>query len=213
MIEVGLDTIPKILAADQARFMTVEGFAEKSAQNLVDSIKLALTNVQLAKLMAASNKIGTGLGEERMKQVLSVYPNLMTDYKKWSKKEFIEKLIEINGWEEKTSTLLVNNFEDFIKFYNSIHKYLTLEQVKEKKIIKGEFSGKTVVMTGFRDKSLQDKIELQGGKIGSSVSKNTNILVVKDQSVIDNPTDKVSKAKELGIKIITKEKAEQMAKK
>lgn len=213
MIEAGLDTIPKILAADQARFMTVEGFAEKSAQNLVDSIKLALTNVQLAKLMAASNKIGPGLGEERMKQVLSVYPNLMTDYKKWSKKEFIEKLIEINGWEEKTSTLLVNNFEDFIKFYNSIHKYLTLEQVKEKKIIKGEFSGKTVVMTGFRDKSLQDKIELQGGKIGSSVSKNTNILVVKDQSVIDNPTDKVSKAKELGIKIITKEKAEQMAKK
>lgn len=213
MIEAGLDTIPKILAADQARFMTVEGFAEKSAQNLVDSIKLALTNVQLAKLMAASNKIGPGLGEERMKQVLSVYPNLMTDYKKWSKKEFIEKLIEINGWEEKTSTLLVNNFEDFIKFYNSIHKYLTLEQVKEKKIIKGEFSGKTVVMTGFRDKSLQDKIELQGGKIGSSVSKNTNILVVKDQSVIDDPTDKVSKAKELGIKIITKEKAEQMAKK
>ena len=213
IVEAGLDTIPKILAADQARFMTVEGFAEKSAQNLVDSIKVALINVPLAKLMAASNKIGPGLGEERMKQVLSVYPNLMIDYKKWSKKEFIEKIIEINGWEEKTSTLLVNNFEDFIKFYNSIHKYLTLEQVKEKKIIKGEFSGKTVVMTGFRDKSLQDKIELQGGKIGSSVSKNTNILVVKDQSVIDDPTDKVSKAKELGIKIITKDKAEQMIKK
>lgn len=212
MIEAGLDTIPKILAADQARFMTVEGFAEKSAQNLVDSIKIALSNVPLAKLMAASNKIGPGLGEERMKQVLSVYPNLMNDYKKWSKKEFIEKLIEINGWEEKTSTLLVNNFDDFIKFYNSIQKYITLEQVKTKKITSGEFSGKTVVMTGFRDKSLQDKIESQGGKIGSSVSKNTDILIVKDQSVIDDPTDKVTKAKELGIKIITKEKAEKMIK-
>lgn len=212
MIEAGLDTIPKILAADQARFMTVEGFAEKSAQNLVDSIKLALTNIQLAKLMAASNKIGPGLGEERMKQVLSVYPNLMTDYKKWSKKEFIEKLIEINSWEEKTSTLLVNNFDDFIKFYNSIQKYLTLEQIKVKKIVSGEFSGKIVVMTGFRDKTLQDKIESQGGKIGSSVSKNTNILIVKDQSVIDDPTDKVSKAIDLGIKIITKEKAEKMVK-
>jgi NAD-dependent DNA ligase len=161
--------------------------------------------------MAASNKIGPGLGEERMKQVLTVYPNLMTDYKKWSKKEFIEKLIEINGWEEKTSTLLVNNFDDFIKFYNSIQKYLSLEQ-KVKKIVSGEFSGKTVVMTGFRDKSLQDKIESQGGKIGSSVSKNTNILIVKDQSVIDDPTDKVSKAIDLGIKIITKEKAEKMLK-
>ena len=212
MIEAGLDTIPKILAADQARFMTVEGFAEKSAQNLVDSIKLALTNVPLAKLMAASNKIGPGLGEERMKQVLSVYPNLITDYKKWSKKEFINKLIEINSWEEKTSTLLVNNFDDFIKFYNSIQKYLTLEQIKVKKVVSGEFSGKIIVMTGFRDKSLQDKIESQGGKIGSSISKNTNILIVKDQSVIDDPTDKVNKAVDLGIKIITKEKAEKMVK-
>jgi DNA ligase (NAD+) len=210
MVEAGLDTIPKILAADQERFMMVDGFAEKSAQNLVESIKVALINVPLAKLMAASNKIGPGLGEERMKQVLSIYPNLMTDYKKWSKKEFIEKIIEINGWEEKTSSLLVNNFEDFIKFYNSIQKYVTLEQIKVKKIVNGEFSGKIVVMTGFRDKTLQDKIELQGGKIGSSVSKNTNILVVKDQSVIDDPTDKVSKAKDLGIKIITKDKAEQM---
>lgn len=212
MVEAGLDTIPKILAADQTRFMTVDGFAEKSAQNLVDAIKVALTNVPLAKLMAASNKIGPGLGEERMKQVLSVYPNLMTDYKKWSKKEFIDKLIEINGWEEKTSTVLVNNFDDFIKFYISIQKYVTLEQVKEKKTIKGEFSDKIVVMTGFRDKTLQDKIESQGGKIGSSVSKNTNILIVKDQSVIDDPTDKVNKAIDLGIKIITKEKAEKMVK-
>jgi DNA ligase (NAD+) len=212
MVEAGLDSIPKILAADQARFMMVEGFAEKSSQNLVDSIKVALTNVPLAKLMAASNKIGPGLGEERMKQVLLVYPNLMTDYKKWSKKEFIEKLIEINGWEEKTSTLLVSNFDDFIKFYNSIQKYLTLEQIKVKKIVNGEFSGKTIVMTGFRDKSIQDKIESQGGKIGSSVSKNTDILIVKDQSVIDDPTDKVIKAKELGIKIITKDKVEKMLK-
>ncbi len=213
MVEAGLDTIPKILAADQARFLMVDGFAEKSAQNLVESIKVALTNVPLARLMAASNKIGPGLGEERMKQVLAVYPNIMTDYKKWSKKEFIDKIKEINGWEEKTSTALVNNFGEFIKFYNSIQKYLTLEQVKEKKVVKGEFSDKTVVMTGFRDKTLQDKIEAQGGKIGSSVSKNTDFLVVKDQTVIDNPTDKVTKAKDLGIKIITKDKLEQMLKK
>ncbi len=213
MVEAGLDTIPKILVADQARFLLVDGFAEKSAQNLVESIKVALTNVPLAKLMAASNKIGPGLGEERMKQVLAVYPNLLSDYKKWTKKEFIDKIKEINGWEEKTSTLLVNNFGEFVKFYNSIQKYLTLEQVKEKKATKGEFTGKTVVLTGFRDKQLQEKIEAQGGKIGSSVSKNTDYLVVKDQSVIDDPTDKVTKAKELGVKIITKDKLEQLLKK
>jgi DNA ligase (NAD+) len=87
---------------------------------------------------------------------------------------------------------------------------LTLEQVKKKKVTKGEFSGKTVVITGFRDKTLQEKIEEQGGKIGSTVSKNTDYLVVKDQTVIDDPTGKVSKAQELDIKIITKKQLEKL---
>ncbi len=210
MVEAGLDSIPKILAADKERFLMVEGFGEKTAENLVGSIKKALTNVPLAKLMAASNKLGHGLGEERMKQVLTIYPNLITEYKKWTKKEFVDNIKEINGWEDKTASLLVSNFGDFIKFYNSISKYITLEEVKKVKTKKGEFTGKIVVFTGFRDKDLEIKIESQGGKIGSSVSKNTDYLVVKDQTVIDEPTDKVSKAISLGIKIITKENLNKM---
>jgi NAD-dependent DNA ligase len=206
MVETGLDTIPKILAADKERFLMVEGFGEKTAENLVGSIKKALTNVPLARLMAASNKLGHGLGEERMKQVLAVYPNLLADHKKWTKKEFIDKIKEISGWEEKTASLLVNNFSDFIKFHTSIAKYVNIEEVKETKIVKGELTGKTIVFTGFRDKETESKIESQGGKMGSTVSKNTDYLVVKDQSVIDEPTDKVSKAISLGVKIITKEK-------
>jgi NAD-dependent DNA ligase len=212
IVEAGLDTIPKILAADKERFLMVEGFGEKTAENLVGSIKKALTNVPLAKLMAASNKLGHGLGEERMKQVLSVYPNLMTDYKKWTKKEFVDKIKEISGWEEKTASLLVNNFGEFVKFHTSISKYVKVNGVKQVKITSGEFTGKTIVFTGFRDKDLEAKIEAQGGKIGSNVSKNTDYLVVKDQSVIDEPTDKVSKAISLGVKIITKEKLGKMFK-
>jgi len=206
MVNAGLDTIPKILAADNELFSTVEGFGEKTANNLVASIKKALTNVPLAKLMAASNKLGHGIGEERIKQVLSVYPNLMVNYKKWTKNEFIDNIKEISGWEEKTASLLVNNFDDFIKFFTTIKQYISIEQVKINKLIKGEFTDKTVVFTGFRDKELEAKIESQGGKIGSSISKNTDYLVVKDQETIDSPTDKVSKAVSLGIKIITREK-------
>jgi NAD-dependent DNA ligase len=153
--------------------------------------------------MAASNKIGHGIGEERIKQVLSIYPNLLTDYKKWDNKEFIENLKQINGWELKTSTLFVTNFQEFIKFFNSIKKCIKLEVIKQ--TIKGEFTDKIIVLTGFRDKELHNKIEEQGGKIGSSISKNTDILIVKDQSMIDEPTDKINKALNLNIKIITKD--------
>ena len=204
LIDSGLDSILKIIMATKEDFLNVDGFGEKSANNLVESIKIALTDIPLSKLMAASNKIGHGIGEERVKQVLLNYPNLLTEYKKWNVEEFINNLKKINGWEMKTSSLFVSNFDEFVKFYNSIKKYIKLES--NKKNSKGHFTDLIVVMTGFRDKDLQEQIESQGGKIGASISKNTNYLVVKEQDMIDNPTDKIKKALDLDIKIITKDK-------
>jgi DNA ligase (NAD+) len=53
-------------------------------------------------------------------------------------------------------------------------------------------------------------IENMGGKIGTSVSKNTDYLIVLDQSVLDNMTEKIKKAVELGITILTRDKLEKM---
>jgi NAD-dependent DNA ligase len=209
LIDYGLDSILKIITATEEEFINIEGFGEKSAKNLVESIQNALENVQLSKIMAGSNKIGHGIGEERIKQVLSVYPNLLNDYKKWDDKQFIDKLKELNGWETKTSTLFVSNFNEFIKFFNSIKKYIKLETIKK---IKGKFTNMIIVFTGFRDKDLQSQIESQGGKINGTISKNTNYLVVKEQSIIDQPTEKIKKALELGINIITKDKLINMLK-
>ena len=205
MVEIGLDSIKKIIEADRDILLTVDGFKDKTVDKLIASIKEALTDITLPRLMAASSKLGHGVGEERMKLVLAVYPNLLTDYKKWSKQEFIDKLKEINGWEEKTASLLVTNLPEFIKFYDSIKKHITIEMKKVTK--KGIFTDKTLIFSGFRDKTMQEKIEAMGGKIGSSVSKNTDYLVVKD---IEETTDKIKKATELGVKIITKDKLMKM---
>ena len=201
----GFNTIEKILNASKTDLLIVENFGEKTINNILNSINQALNNISLSKLMAASNKLGHGLGEEKMKQIIEFYPNILSDYKKWSHKEFIDKIKELNGWEEKTSKLFVNNFEKFIIFYNLIKKYVTFEKI-EKKNINGYFTNKTLVLSGFRDKTIQDKLEKQGAKISVSISKNTDYLVVKDKSILDNPTEKVNKAKELNINIITKDK-------
>jgi DNA ligase (NAD+) len=201
--QAGLNTVEKILKATESELLKIEGFKEKTASNLVNAIKESLTNVNLAKLMAASNTLGEGMGERRMKQVLEAYPNLMTDYKKWSKKEFIDKIKELEGWEDKTSSVLVNNFDEFIKFYNKIKSFVTLE--KKKEIKETKLTGMTMVLSGFRDVSLQEKLESMGVKISSSVSKNTTYLVVKDQATIDEGTGKVQKAQESSVKIITKD--------
>ena len=42
-------------------------------------------------------------------------------------------------------------------------------------------------------------------EIGTSVSKNTNILIVKNDEVLEDKTGKVKKAEELNIDIVTKD--------
>ena len=210
LYDAGMKTIESILAGTKEDFLQVEGFKEKSSTNLVNSINKAMTGngkgIDMAILMSASNKLGFGMGKERSKLVLDKYPNIMKDYKKWDEDTFVDKIKEIPGWEEKTSRQFATNFEDFVKFYEKIKKYIKLkDETKQIKIIKSEYTDKTIVISGFRDKELQEKLESQGAKIGSSVSKNTDILIVKDQSTIDENTGKVKKAKELNITIKTKD--------
>jgi len=203
MFEAGFDSVEKILKATEDDLLKVEGFKEKTAGNLVASIKASMSGVSLPTLMNASNKLGELMGEKRLKQVMDAYPDLLIDYKKWTKVEFMEKLIELDGWEEKTSETLVSNMDEFIKFYNKIKSFVTLE--KKKAVKKTKLTGLTIVMSGFRDADIQDKLEGMGVKISSSVSKNTDYLVVKNQDTIDEATGKVEKAKEAGVKIITKD--------
>jgi DNA ligase (NAD+) len=205
LINAGLNTIVKILSADESMFLNVDGFKQKSAHNLVLAIKSAMTNIPLAKFMAASNRLGPGLGHERMKNILSIYPNILVDYKKWSKTDFINNIKSINGWEEKTASLLVSNFEKFINFYDSVKNYITIETINNTKA-NCVFTDKTFVFTGFRDKDLHSKIEIHGGKISSSISKNTNYVIVKNDSILKSPTDKIIKAINLDVNILTKDK-------
>lgn len=204
LYNAGIDTIEKILTVTKEQLLQVDGYKEKSSQNLLDSIMKLRESQSLDIIMKASNKLGRGMGLERAKSVLDKYPNLLSIYKKWSNKDFIDNLKIIDGWEAKTSKTFVDNFPEFIKFYNMLKKYINITLPIEKKSkSNGKYKDMTIVMSGFRDKELTEYLENEGAKLTNSISKNTDLLIVKDNSVMD--TSKVKKAKELGIKIITKD--------
>ncbi len=196
----GYKTILDFLKLTVDDILEIDGFKKKSAENTVAAIEKSTTMIPLAILMKASNKLGRGMGEERSKDVLLKYPNIMEDYTKYTDEEFKTMLKKIDGWEDKTSTLFVKNFKHFIEFYNSIKKYITIDATVNKPK-KGPLTGMKIVISGFRDKKIEELIEENGGELSSGVSKTTSILIIKDKSVMD--TGKVVKAKEFGVKIYT----------
>lgn len=71
------------------------------------------------------------------------------------------------------------------------------------------FTGKTIVATGklvnYTRNGINEKILSLGAKAGSSVSKNTDYLIVGEKA-----GSKLAKAKQLGVTILTEEEFERM---
>ena len=67
----------------------------------------------------------------------------------------------------------------------------------------GKYKDQKIVLSGTRDKELMEYLESEGAILTNTISKNTDILIIKDESVKD--TTKVKKAEELGIKVYTKD--------
>jgi DNA ligase (NAD+) len=77
--------------------------------------------------------------------------------------------------------------------------------------VNDDFKGLTFVLTGTLEKYTRDEakklIEERGGKVTGSVSKKTDYVVVGA-----DPGSKLSKAQELGVKILNEEQFENMLK-
>jgi NAD-dependent DNA ligase len=71
--------------------------------------------------------------------------------------------------------------------------------------VNGKFSDEKVCFTGFRNKDLEKIIESEGGTMVSGVSKNTTLVVAMDP---DTVSSKTTKARDLGIKMISKKELE-----
>jgi NAD-dependent DNA ligase len=113
------------------------------------------------------------------------------------------KVAGVKGMATKTAQLFVENIPTFIAFLKDTaleYKLDTSHIEPITVIIDHPLSGKTVVMTGVRDQSVSDALKSVGAKLGTSVSKNTAIVVAKSK---EEDTGKAGEARKLGIPIMT----------
>ncbi len=190
-----LKTIPDIYRLDFEKIKKLEGFGEKSAENLRKAIEESKHR--------PIHRLIYGLGIRYVGQVtartLAENIKCVEDLKDWT----IEQLESL----EDIGYVVARSIYDFFHNQQNLKmiqelKELGVQTCKEEKEETGKLKGLTFVFTGTLECCSREKakemVEALGGKVSNSVSHKTNYLVVGKE-----PGSKLAKAQKLGtVKII-----------
>lgn len=186
--------IPDIYNLTKDHFLSLKKNGEKFAKNMCDSIEKSKNN-PLHRLI---NALGIpNVGITSAKKLAKEFKNLK---KLMNASE--DELLKIEDIGEVAAKGIIEFFSEEKNIENIeklIEKGINIEEPEEK--IKNILDNKIFVITGSFEisrKEIEKLIEKNGGKISSSVSKNTDYLIKgKDAG------SKLDKAQKIGIKIIS----------
>ena len=175
--------------------MELEGFGEKSINNLLEEIESSKTNSLERLLFGLSIRhVGTKTADILGKNFISL-ENLMN--------ASFEEISEIKDIGPIIAKSIVSYFQNQnnIEIINKLKKHgINTMYLKNINNEKTDFSDKTFVLTGSLERFTRDeakeKIEALGGIVTSSVSKKTDVVIAGKEA-----GSKLTKAQELGINI------------
>lgn len=186
------------------QLLTLEGFKDKKAQNVVDAVEKS-KNVALPQFIYALglDNVGTVTAKDLAAMFGSV-DNLQ--------KATMEQLTSIDGIGDVVA-------EGIVQYFKESQNLEIIRQLKEAGINpqmhlqekKGPFLGKKVVLTGslshYTRSEASKIIESLGGEVASTVSKTVNLVVAGEDA-----GSKLQKAQSLGIEIIDEQQFDSIVK-
>ena len=190
-----IQTPADLYTLTKEQLLTLEGFKEKSAENLLAAIKQSKSQ-PLDRVIAA-------LGIRNIGQATAT---LLCDH--FGSLEAIrsakaEDIAAIEGFGDIMAESVAQTFAqpDFAALVDTLTARGVKMAYAPKAAASTRFSGMTFVLTGTLPNMKRDEakalIESHGGKVSGSVSKKTSVVVAGDDA-----GSKLTKAEELGIEII-----------
>jgi DNA ligase (NAD+) len=186
----------------------MEGFGEKSYENLISAISAAGASVLRARLL---NSLGIpGIGTVNARVICRAFAY---DWDRISGASR-EELVLIDGIGEVLADGYASWWADDknLQALRDILDMITLDPDEESAAqssgegegAKARVAGLTFVITGSLEsyanrEELKERLEDAGAKVTGSVSEKTDYLINND---VDSPSSKNKKAKKLGVKII-----------
>jgi NAD-dependent DNA ligase/O-acetyl-ADP-ribose deacetylase (regulator of RNase III) len=194
LYEGGVETIADILSMKEEDFEELDSFASRKAEITYREIHSKMSDVSLSKIQHASN-LFKSLGSTKLA--------LLDRFDSRSNIPTRTEIVLTDGFSDKSADAYLKVIEDFWDLYDSISEYVTIKPYVAP--IVGAFTDRSFVFTGGKPKEMITKIKDCGGKIGSSVSKKTFMLVVKAKG---SGSDKETKATANDVQILDWEELE-----
>jgi DNA ligase (NAD+) len=191
LYEAGYKTIESILKITINDLESIDRFGKRKATIVYNAIKKSVLNVSLSKLQHATG-IFMGLGSKKL--------ILLEDF---TTKPTFDEVMNIEGFAEISTKTYLDNYDNFFEFIKDLP--ITIEKKVEAVKVGNDLEGMNFIFSGVRRTDLEEIIESRGGKIASSVSKNTSHLVMKSKG---SGSSKENKAIALGVKIFTVDELE-----
>jgi DNA ligase (NAD+) len=212
-----VNSFADIYTLTEVQLLTVDGFAQLSAQNLIAGIAESKDR-PFAKFL-----FGLGIRHIGAETALTIAAAVGAQAQEQSEITLPQSLKILRGMSEES----FNSLEDIgpivaaslYEYFQSTHEQAVLDQLVEEgvrvplKVVKaaktGVFAGKTVVLTGtlvrYSREEASDLIRARGGSTSSSVSKETDYVLAGEKA-----GSKLTKAEELGVPILTESDFEKM---
>lgn len=195
-VQSGMDTIDAFLNATPKQFAKLDGIKGTNANKFYTEIQQGIKNAKLANVAGNVQFFGELFGARKMEKILEVYPKFK-DLNGLSRTELIDAIKAVPGFNKQAA--------DFAQGYPKFRKWLrttpfVFKAEKALKVTGSALKGHVIVFTGFRNADLETTIKANSGTLGGGVNSKTTILLVKDKG---STSEKIKKAKEQGVKIMT----------
>jgi NAD-dependent DNA ligase len=203
IMEAGYTTIPQILKMGEEDFKKA-GF-KTMAPKYVENIATKIREAPLLTIMVASGTLGRGLGPRKLAPIMTAHPDILVSTE--SVVEKIAKVKTVQGIEQKSAKLFVENIPAFLAFLKSCDlEYKLTETAAPKSATPLDTShplyGKQIVMTKVRDQPIIDAIAKYGATLEDAIKTTTFALIVKSKEDVSNKTKDAEKK---GVPIMTPE--------
>ncbi|MBS5982852.1 NAD-dependent DNA ligase LigA [Clostridium butyricum] len=201
--KLNIKSISDLYKLKEEELIDLEKFGPKKAQNLLEAIE----NSKECELHAFIYALGIpNVGVKTAKDLVSRFKSI-----EGLKNATFEELVSVPDVGDIVAQDVMSFFKEE-KVLETIDELLALgvnPKFEEVEVTENPFMGKTVVATGslqnYSRSEIKEKLESLGAKVAGSVSKKTDYVIAGEAA-----GSKLTKAQELGVKVLSEEEFEEI---